>query len=560
MKRAYRWIIPGVLGCLLIAALGYFWATGLMSSLNDFRSPLAENPPAPGMALGQPLSERVVLVLIDGLRYDTSLDLQVMPYLDQLRQTGASAAMHSRPPSFSAPAYSVLMTGAWPDLSDGPAMNPEEGLPRTWTQDNIFSSVHRAGMKTAVSAYVWFQGLIPQATVDASFYTAGDDRQADRDVVDAAIPMLESGDYQYILIHLDQVDYAGHHEGGPQHPNWQAAASRADGLVLEIASHMNLQQDTIIIVSDHGQIDAGGHGGQDPIVLVEPFVLAGAGVKPGHYSDMQMVDVAPTIATLLGANLPATGQGKPLVDMLEMSAEQAALLTQAFAGQQNALAQSYLASLGLSDEIKSGAVSSSQQLMQAAKVARLNRERLPRFGLALVLTLIPAGVLFRKGGQLIAVLLGSALAYILLFNLRYAILDGRTYSLSSVAGADEIILYTAVTTLVAFGLVWLGTMTGLRSFKKVPREAAETSLGLSFVTLYLVLLPALWSFALNGALITWTLPDFGSMFLGFLSILQALILAAAGLLFSALAAWVAKLTSNPKTVHDTLRGGEKSAL
>ena len=28
--------------------------------------------------------------------------------------------------------------------------------------------------------------------------------------------------------------------------------------------------------SDHGQIDRGGHGGNEPIVLLEPFVLAGA--------------------------------------------------------------------------------------------------------------------------------------------------------------------------------------------------------------------------------------------------------------------------------------------
>ena len=50
-----------------------------------------------------------------------------MPFLNELRQQGASATMHSQPPSFSAPGYSVLLIGAWPDLSDGPAINPEYG-------------------------------------------------------------------------------------------------------------------------------------------------------------------------------------------------------------------------------------------------------------------------------------------------------------------------------------------------------------------------------------------------------------------------------------------------
>jgi len=221
--RPYRWLLIGVLGCLTIMILAYAWAAGLMDSLDTYRSPLVTNLSAPGKVLGQPLTARVVLILIDALRYDTSLKQEVMPFLNELRGQSAWAAMHSRPPSYSAPSYSVLMTGAWPELSDSPAMNPEEGeLPRAWTQDNLFSAARRAGWKTAVSGYFWFEGLIPQTDVNAGFYTPGEDAAADREVVDAALPWLESGAYQFILIHLDQVDYAGHHEGGPRSPNWDA--------------------------------------------------------------------------------------------------------------------------------------------------------------------------------------------------------------------------------------------------------------------------------------------------------------------------------------------------
>ena len=96
-----RLIIP-ILACLLLATLAYFWATALMDSLYAFRSPLHDNPPSAGEPLGEPLTRRVVLVLIDALRADTAADANVMPFLDELRQQGASATMHSRPPSFSA--------------------------------------------------------------------------------------------------------------------------------------------------------------------------------------------------------------------------------------------------------------------------------------------------------------------------------------------------------------------------------------------------------------------------------------------------------------------------
>jgi hypothetical protein len=199
-----------------------------------------------------------------------------------------------------------------------------------------------------------------------------------------------------------------------------------------------------------------------------------------------------------------------------------------------------LTAIGQPDILKADDITASQGAMQVAKMDRLSRERLPRMVIAFVLALIPAYVMFLKRGRVLLWLLGGALAYLLIFNLRYAILDGRTYSLSSVASADDIIGYAAITALIAFGLVWLGVMLGLRTFKDKPVQAAETSFALTFVTLYLVSLPALWSFALNGALVAWTIPDFGSMFLGFLSILQALFIAAVGLILTGISALVAK--------------------
>lgn len=543
-----RWIALGIFGCLLLAALAYFWATAIMDSLYAFRSPLKDNPPAPGPALGTPLTRRVVFILIDALRDDTSRNKDVMPFLNLLREQGASSTTHSRTPSYSAPGYSVLMTGAWPDISDGPAMNPAgEEPPRTWTQDNLFTAAHRSGLKTAVSGYVWFRGLIPQADVDASFYTKGEDKSADRQVVDAAIPWLKSGDYRFTLIHIDQVDYAGHHEGGPQSPNWGAAAGRADELVREIASYLDLKQDTLMVVSDHGQIDRGGHGGQDPIVLLEPLVIAGAGVKPGQYPDGQMVDVATTAAALLGLSIPADSQGLVRTDMLDVSAEQKATIDRALTEQKQRLLANYQAAIhskadyGLTTNTAGGAL----QAMDNARDKRLNSERLPRFVLAILLALIPAAVLVWKRGAGTTRLLGSALVYLALFNFIYAVLAGRTYSLSSVASPTDIILFTAMTAALSLLTAWLVASRAQGWFKASPHAEAERTLGLTFTILYLLSLPILWNFALNGALITWTLPDMASMFMGFLSILQVLIVAVIGLLLTGIAALLAS-SSKPR--------------
>jgi hypothetical protein len=542
MKR-YFGIIVGAVACLMLAGGGYLWATGVMDSLYAYRSPLRESPPEPGPPLGEPLTRRVVFVLVDALREDTALQPEVMPFLNELRQQGAWATMHSRPPSYSAPTYSVLFTGAWPDVSDGPAMNLDyEEIP-TWTQDDLVSAAHRAGLQTAISAYYWFERLIPQDSVSASFYTVGEDRVADGEVVDAALPWLQEGGPQFVFIHLDQVDYAGHYEGGPRDPRWNAAANRVDELLRQVASTLDLTRDTFFVCSDHGQIVRGGHGGPEPDVLVEPFVLVGAGVKPGHYGDVNMVDVAPTLAALLGANLPASGQGRVLTQMLVLSPDRQGAIESALEAQQSQLVELYQAAIDRQVAVEPGGdtVTAHQAALEAARSARLQGERLPRAILALVAALIPAVLIFRKWGRDLAWLLGSAGLYLLLFNLRYAVLEGRTYSLSSVVSADDLLQLCAVTALLALIVAWLVSAFGLKVFRRGPRRATEVVLSLTLIINYLLSLPTLWNYLLNGVRITWTLPDMGSMFLAFISLIQILIVAAGGLVLAGLTALISRL-------------------
>ena len=418
-------------------------------------------------------------------------------------------------------------------------MSPTRITP-TWTQDNLFNAAHRYGLKTAVSGFDWWQKLIPQADVDASFYTKGEDQDADRQVVDAALPWLESGEYALVLIHLDQVDYAGHHEGGPRDPRWDAAAQRSDDLLREIASTLDLRQDTLLVVSDHGQIERGGHGGQEPVNLVEPLVMAGAGVKPGQYPDIQQVDIAPTAATLLGLNIPASAQGSVKTDMLVLSNDQQTRINAALLAQKTQLASDTLKAIGGPTSLQPAPDSAAGwiQAMNDARAGRVARERLPRIGLAFLTAAIPVILLIRKRGRTTAWLAGAALLYLALFNGRYALLAGRSYSLSSAASPEDIIVFTAVTAAAALVITWLAASFPLRTFKLAPRQAAEVTLGMTFFILYLLALPILWSFALNGALVTWVLPDMGSMFAGFLSLLQSMVVAVVGLVLSGVAALI----------------------
>jgi hypothetical protein len=537
MKRGYR-IAGGLAACVVVAVTAYFWATGLMDSLYAYRSPLRDHTPEPGQALGEPVSGRVVFVLIDGLRLDTSMKTEVMPFLAELRNLGAWGTMKSRPPSYSTPGYSVLFTGAWPQINDGPVMNLEYEEMPTWTQDNLVSAVHRAGLKSGISGYYWFEKLIPQEAVTAGFYTPGEDRQADVEVVDAALPWIEQGEFEFVFVHLDQVDYAGHYEGGPRDERWDEAAQRSDALLREIAAGLDFEKDTLFVCSDHGHIDRGGHGGYEQVALTEPYVMVGAGVKPGEYDTIQMVDVAPTLAALLGANIPAASQGRVLVEMIDFSAGQLQAIQAALESQQSRLLEAFQAGTGLTLAIAEGSdvVATHQAALETGYRTLANMGKTSRAMTALILAFLPASLLYRKWGRTVGLLLGAAVIYVLVFNLRYAVIDGFTYSLSSVIGANELILYTAVTAAIALVIAWIAGLSALKAFRQGPARAAEMSLALVWVTIFILSLPVLLNFSVNGVLVDQTLPNFRSSFLGFQSLVQILFVGLLALPLTGLAA------------------------
>jgi hypothetical protein len=143
----------------------------------------------------------------------------------------------------------------------------------------------------------------------------------------------------------------------------------------------------------------------------------------------------------------------------------------------------------------------------------------------------------------VAWLLAGAMLAVALFHLRYAVLAGRTYSLSSVTSSDDLIAFVAVTGLLTFAVSWVVTAFPLRTFRSGPRRAASLTIALTLVTVYLLSLPILWSYALNGLFVTWALPEFGSLFLGMISGVQALAVAAGGLILCGVAALIAWLVS-----------------
>ena len=532
-------LIIFIMLCLATIIIGSVWAISHIESLFAYRSPLDGNPPPAGEPLGAPLTRRLVIVLVDALRDDTSRDTNVMPELNRLRALGASATTRVGFPSYSQPGYGTILTGAWPEINSAPPVNAEYAdIPRL-TQDEIFSAARRAGYGTALSGFNWFEKLLPPEALSASYFTAGEDATADRAVVDAALSWLESADYGLVLIHIDQVDYAGHHEGGAVGEGWRAAASRSDDLIKEISSRIDFSKDTLLILSDHGQVDRGGHGGNEPQALAAMFVLTGRGVKPGEYGTIDLADTAPTAAALLGISIPASAQGRARVEMLTLNEGGLTRVNMLESAQKSTLSAAYKQAIGQG---------TNEGTMESSRESRINKELFMR-GLwitPLFLVVIYALIRFTVGEKLILFVLAAAAIGI--FYVFYAVVDGYSCSLSAVEGMTQILGYFGTRGALSIAFASLSAFFLLRLWRRNAVNSATQILHISLLAAGLLVLPVLYSTWLNGWQATWMLPEPNSAYYGMSSAILAAVFGASALPLAGISALVSALNKKARVL------------
>jgi cation transport ATPase len=198
--------------------------------------------------------------------------------------------------------------------------------------------------------------------------------------------------------------------------------------------------------------------------------------------------------------------------------------------QQTALLTAYASALGKNNSSlkapDSSAVSDYQTILTSLRNQKLFSDRVIRaipvaILLALVITLL---IQQRKNGSLTWIIGG--LIFVLLFNLRYAILDKKVYSLSSIISQMNLIVYIATTTAVALVLAWLVINIYNKTFKGSASENGLKTLWLGLTVVFITGLPVLLSFLLNGPVVTWTLPDYLTSFLALIALIQILAVSA----------------------------------
>jgi hypothetical protein len=470
----------------------------------------------------------VVLLVISGLRYDASFH---MPFLNSLREQGLDAPCRGYFPSHTQTAWTTLLSGAGPEINDAPLLDlPAEEL-RFFTVDELFTEAKRADLTTALVGLHWWEGMIPARLLDGSLFVPDAGAEADDLVVDAALDFMDSLRPNFLLVHLTDVERAAR-TFGANSPEYRAAVRSADTRAQEIALHMSLTRNVLIVTSDHGYLDSGGHGGGEGEVLFAPFVMVGGRVTPGGFEQISQADIAPTISALLGLAVPSAAQGEILFDALLLDEAESTEKWVSWARQRVELADLYLESIGqepLGEAAKGDAeiahssllvrnygsarrlaefaVRGADEEMISGRASRIRTEQQRRLPLGLLPIGLAAYLLWRRWSRVTAVLLVAALATFVIYNLLYA-WAGYPYSFSGLSDWDAFMAatITRMGTALIPG-VWIVAWAVWRGRRKSPLEVAATHYSFALILALLLALPLIAGFVVNGTELTWYIPD-----------------------------------------------------
>jgi predicted AlkP superfamily pyrophosphatase or phosphodiesterase len=266
------------------------------------------------MPTASPSSRRVLVIGVDGVRLDVLRRVDT-PHLDAIAEAGFLAPVATEPsaPTLSGPCWATIATGVTPELH-GVLGNDLTGH-RLAAFPDFLTRLAAQGISTYAAAS--WAPLVTTAAGGPLFaapgrlcYVAyGDDPDSGHDRSDAQVTadarlVLATDDPVASFVYLNDPDHIAHTHGCGN--RYEAAISRADariGLLLR-AVRARSEECTVIVVTDHGQVDEGGHGGASEAERTAWIAACGPGVPAAPAGPIRHTDVAAQVHAALGLPVP----------------------------------------------------------------------------------------------------------------------------------------------------------------------------------------------------------------------------------------------------------------
>ncbi len=334
-----------------------------------------EEPPASSYQpkLSAPLTNHLLFVIVDGLRYDVATDPARMPRFSEAMRRHSSGEIWAGRVSMTTSAVLSYGTGQRGQLEQAVRnLNPAAPRVNSW-----LANARDAGRTVmAVGDPAWgqmfgasFHELRPDpagVAIDIDF-----NPQTFRDTRE-----LLKRQPNVLISHFVTPDHQGH-AFGIHTERYRAHILDYDRQLSELLGELGPEW-TVIVTSDHGATDTGTHGADTPLQRRSPIYAYGPGILPGVKLEEQLdqIDLPGTFAALLGVAAPRESRGHLIAAWLAVPEAQRAAIACEDAERSHAYGRAKFGDARLRQVQESRALCAqpgaapSQRLTAAATIAR----------------------------------------------------------------------------------------------------------------------------------------------------------------------------------------------
>lgn len=267
----------------------------------------------------EPLSEHVLLVVLDGVPRSVFDDSQTMPFLSSFEEIGVKMDVKTS---------ELTLTGACvKEIATGRESTPMDAI-RNWEvtneiREDPFHFVASRGDSVAFTGFYVWQNLYPESYFThetAPDFGFSDTSMADDYTLNIVDRWFNTYEHNLMVAHLGGTDHAAHIHG-LESAEYQQRMISLDSQLNEL--FLNAPDDwTVLLTSDHGVTKSGGHALGTGGEAEEVYLYAkGAGIDNSVTFDeeIQQRDISVLISALMNVPLSASTDAQIPVDILDLS-------------------------------------------------------------------------------------------------------------------------------------------------------------------------------------------------------------------------------------------------
>ncbi len=293
-------------------------------------------------------SKKALLIGIDGLQLERMQVLDT-PNFDRLKilkaYTGGVKGAVSEQRTVSGPGWSTVLTGVWRN-KHRISSNDDGAANASWP--SIFRYIHESRLGAQIYSFSTWKPIHSHFFArDVPLMAAHAEGGNDANYTQIAQKVLESASPDFMFIHLDAPDIAGHAKGfGEEYDKAILDSDERLGLLLDAVElrERELQENWLVLVTtDHGRDRRGKHhGGQttnEKTIFIasnkalalpeEPYASGVSKAFDGLYELPAQTFIVPTILYFMDAfnDRHWALDGLPLIDPAEVSQQSIAVTT-----------------------------------------------------------------------------------------------------------------------------------------------------------------------------------------------------------------------------------------